>query len=191
VGIKHPFVSLVTDIGGPTYVQPTHWNQPHNTPPFRIFDMDQGGASLGLASFGVPSTAGATGFEFPGNDNVGGGARGGFDFTYVDTVQLGIAVASINGLVGSAAMRYQYAPSGFPGSWYSFDATGGSAPFVSLASGGNASIYLASANGLRVSASVAVSAAAKALPQPLMTRLAGYGGNGSAQMLGKIVVWGS
>ena len=33
MGVKHPFVSLVADVGGPTYVQPTHWNAPHNTPP--------------------------------------------------------------------------------------------------------------------------------------------------------------
>jgi len=55
----------------------------------------------------------------------------------------------------------------------------------------NASLYLASSNGLRLSASATVSAAAKALPQPLMTRWAEYGGNGSGVLLGKIAVWGS
>jgi hypothetical protein len=194
VGVKHPFTSLVTDIGGPTYVQPTHWNSPHNAPPFRLFDMDQGGASLGVASFGIGSTASTgIGYEFPSGSGPLGwtaGARGGFDFTYVDTIYMGVAVASINGAVGSAALRYEYMASGFPGSWYSFDATGGSAPFVTVASANNASIYLASTNGLMRSASVTVGAAAKALPQPLTTRIAGYGGNGSAIMIGKIVVFG-
>jgi hypothetical protein len=190
VAIKHTFVSLVTDIGGPTYVQPTHWNQGHNTPPFRVFDWDPGASG---ASFGLPSTAGATFTEFPSGETYPVG-RGGFDFTYVDTIQLGVNCASGHGYVvgASSALRFQYMASGFPGSWYSFDATGGSAPFVSMATGNNASLFLASANGLRLSASVAVSAAAKALPQPLTTRLAAAPmGNGSAVFLGKIVVFGS
>lgn len=189
--IKHPFVSLVTDIGGPTYVQPTHWNQSHNTPPFRIYDWDSG---VLPATFGIASTAGPTGNEFPNLDTSGHG-RGMFDFTYIDTVTLGVSRASNanTGAVaaGSVALRFQYMASGFPGSWYSFDATGGSAPFVSLATANNASQYLASANGLMYSASVTVSAAAKALVMPLTTRVAGYGGNGSAVFIGKVVVLGS
>jgi hypothetical protein len=188
VAIKHPFTSLVTDIGGPTYIQPTHWNAPLNAPAFRIYDFDPG---VLPASMALPSTAGPTGYEF--FDNTSAAQRGKCDFTYIDTVQLFAGVASIaNGpaAAGSAALRFQYAPSGFPGSWYSFDATGGSGPFVSLATAANASLYLASANGLRFSASVAVSAAAKALPQPLMTRIAGYGGGGSGILLGKLVVFG-
>jgi len=188
MAIKHGFVSSVVDVGGPTYVQPTHWNAYHNSPPFRIWSNDSVGASLGLASFGIPSTAGPTGMEY--GDNAAAGNRGGFDFTFVDTVQLFAGVASLNGAVGSAAIRFQYMASGFPGSWYSFDATNGSAPFLSVASGNNASLYLASANGMRMSASVTVSAAAKALPQPLTTRIAGYGGNGSAVMFGNIIVYG-
>jgi len=192
VGIRHPFTSNVTDIGGPTYIQPTHWNSPHNAPPWRVFDFDPGGVS---PSFGIGSTANltGTGWEYPALDSAAIG-RGGFDFTYVDTIvgALGRASNANTGAVsgGSVALRFQYAPSGFPGSWYSFDATGGSAPFISLATGNNASLYLASANGLMFSASVTVSAAAKALPQPLMTRWAGYGGNGSAVTLGKVVVFG-
>lgn len=190
MGVKHPFVSLVTDVGGPTYVQPTHWNAPHNTPPFSVFQFDPGGAA---ASFGIPSTAGPTGTEFPAAD-VSAIGRSAFDFTYVDTLRLAAGLASIanTGAVagGSVALRFQYAPSGFPGSWYSFDATGGSAPFLSVATANNASIFLASTNGPMFSASVAVSAAAKALPQPLMTRLAGYGGNGSAIAVGMVNVFG-
>lgn len=185
---RHPFVSNVTDVGGPTYVQPTHWNQPHNTPPFRVYDFDPG---VTPASMACPSTAGATGYEF--FDNTSGISRVAYDFTYLDTILLGVGVASIaNGpaAAASAAMRFQYMASGFPGSWYSFDATGGSGPFVGLATAHNASLFLASANGLRLSASVAVSAAAKALPQPLTTRLAVYGGGGSAVALGKLAVLG-
>jgi hypothetical protein len=188
VAIKHPFTSLITDIGGPTYIQPTHWNSPLNAPRFRVFDFDPG---ISPASMACPSTAGPTGYEF--FDNTSAAQRGVYDFTYVDSVTLFAGVASIaNGpaAAGSAALRFQYAPSGFPGSWYSFDATGGSSPFVALATAGNASLFLASTNGLRFSASVAVSAAAKALPQPLMTRLAAYGGGGSGVLLGKLVVFG-
>lgn len=188
MAIKHPFQSLVTDIGGPTYIQPTHWNSPHNAPADRVFDWDPG---IALASFALPSTAGPTGFEF--YNNADNGQRGAFDFTYVDTLRLAAGIASIaNGPIngGSAALRFQYMASGFPGSWYSFDATGGSAPFVMLATANNASLYLASANGLRLSPSAAISAAAKALPQPLTTRVAGYGGGGSGILLGKIVVFG-
>lgn len=185
MGIRHAFVSNVIDVGGPTYIQPTHWNAPLNAPPVRIFDFDPGVAP---ASMAMPSTAGPTGYEF--FDNSSGAQRDTFDFTFVDTIRMGVGVASIaNGPVGSAALRFQYSPSGFPGSWYSFDATGGSGPFVSMATGGNASLYLASANGLRFSASVAVSAAAKALPQPLTTRVAAYGGGGSAVALGQMVVF--
>jgi hypothetical protein len=196
VAIKHPFTSLITDIGGPTYVQPTHWNSPHNTPPFRIFDLDPGAGSLGFASFGIPSSASwaQLGAEFPDGGLIpaGGGARGKFDFTFVDTVQLAVGVGSGHGFIGSAALRFEYMASGFPGSWYSFDATGGSAPFVSVATiTNNASMWLASSNGLMLSASVTVSAAAKALPQPLTTRIAGVGGNGSAVYTGKMVVFGS
>jgi hypothetical protein len=196
LAIKHPFTSLITDIGGPTYIQPTHWNQPHNTPPFRLYDVDQGAASLGVASFGIPSSASYAqlGAAWPDGNLLtsAGGARGQFDFTYVDTISLAIGVASGHGNIGSAGFRFQYMASGFPGSWYSFDATGGSAPFVSVATiTNNASMWLASANGLAYSASVTVSAAAKALPQPLTTRLAGFGGNGSAVFIGKIVVLGS
>lgn len=190
MGIKHRFVNLITDIGGPTYTQPTHWNDAHNSPPFRIYDWDSGPAA---ASFGIPSTAGPTGFEFI--DNTSAAQRGIFDFTYVDYIIGGISRASNanTGAVaaGSVAMRFQYMASGFPGSWYSFDATGGSAPFISLATANNASQYLASTNGLMDSATVTVSAAAKALPQPLTTRWAGYGGNGSAVFIGKVVVFGS
>ena len=189
MAIKHPFTSLVPDVGGPTYVQPTHWNQDHNAPAFRIYDWDAGAAA---ASFGIPSTAGPTGFEF--FDNTSAGQRGLFDFTYVDSITFGVSRASNanTGAVtgGSVALRFQYMASGFPGSWYSFDATGGSAPFVSLATGNNASLYLASANGLMYSASVPLSAAIDALPQPLTTRVAGYGGNGSAVFIGKVVVLG-
>ena len=192
MGIKHAFVSLITDVGGPTYVQPTHWNAPLNAPPFRIYDWDAGAAA---ASFGIGSTANltGTGWEFPNLDTAAVG-RGSFDFAYVDTIRLGVSRASNanTGAVaaGSVALRFEYMASGFPGSWYSFNATGGSAPFVSLATANNASQYLASANGLMLSASVAISAAAKALPQPLTTRIAGYGGNGSAVNLSKIVILG-
>lgn len=189
MAIKHPFVSLVTDVGGPTYVQPTHWNSGHNAPPFNIYDFAAGGPAA--ASFGIPSTAGPTGMEFPAN---GGWGFGTFDFTYVDTLRLGVALASIANTggvaAGSVALRLQYAASGFLGSWWSFDATGGSAPFVSLATANNASQYLASTNGLMLSASVTVSAAVKALGQPLAIRLAGYGGNGSALGIGAINVLG-
>lgn len=188
MSVKHPFTSLVTDIGGPTYVQPTHWNQPHNNPPYRIYDFDPG---VVPASMACPSTAGPTGFEF--FDNVSGVQRGMFDFTYVDYLVGGAGVASIaNGpaAAASAALRFQYAASGFPGSWYSFDATGGSGPFISLATAGNATLFLASTNGLRLSPTVAVSSAAKSLPQPLMTRWAVYGGGGSGILLGKIVMYG-
>jgi hypothetical protein len=196
LAIKHPFVSLITDVGGPTYIQPTHWNSPLNAPPFRAFDWDAGAAA---ASFGIPSSASwaQLGCEFLQDGTLLGAAgaqRGIFDFTYVDSIRLGVSRASnantgaVSG--GSVAMRFQYMASGFPGSWYSFDATGGSAPFLSMATGNNASLYLASANGLMWSASVPISAAAKALPQPLTTRIAGVGGNGSAIALGKIVVFG-
>ena len=196
MAIKHPFTSLVTDIGGPTYVQPTHWNSPHNTPPFRLYDFDAGSASLGLASFGISSSASwaQLGAEFPDGALIpaAGAVRGKFDFTYVDTIQLFAGVGSGHGYIGSAALRYEYMASGFPGSWYSFDATGGSAPFVSVATiTNNASMWLASSNGMMYSASVTVSAAAKALPQPLTTRIAGVGGNGSAIYIGKLVVFGS
>lgn len=189
MAIKHPFVSLITDVGGPTYIQPTHWNQPLNAPAFRAFDWDPGAT---VASFGIPSTAGPTGFEF--QENAAGGFRGALEVTYIDNMRLAVGLASIANTggvnAGSVALRFQYMASGFPGSWYSFDATGGSLPFVSLATGNNASLYLASTNGLRLSPSCTVSAAAKALPQPLTTRLAGYGGNGSALAFGKIVVFG-
>jgi hypothetical protein len=194
LGIKHAFISLVTDIGGPTYVQPTHWNAPLNAPAFRVWSNDAYGGSLGIASFGIGSTASTgIGYEYAGGSGgagLMGGNRGSFDFAYVDTVQLYAGLASTNGPVGSAAIRFEYMASGFPGSWYSFDATGGSAPFITVASGNNASLYLASTNGLQRSASVTVSAAAKALPQPLTIRLAGYGGNGSAAMLGNIFILG-
>lgn len=190
MAVKHPFVSLVTDIGGPTYVQPTHWNSPHNAPPVSVFQFDP---PVAAASFGIPSTAGPTGMEYPAGDAAAVG-RQAYDFTYVDTIQLFAGIASIQNTggvaAGSVALRFQYAASGFPGSWYSFDATGGSAPFVSLATANNASQYLASANGPMKSASVAVSAAAKALPQPLMVRAAGYGGNGSALNVGVVNVFG-
>lgn len=182
MGVKHPFVSLITDIGGPTYIQPTHWNSPHNTPPFKLYDI----AAATLASYAVPSTAGATGYEFYDNTPA---QRQAFDFTYVDNLVMAIGVASH--LAGaSAAIRFQYMASGFPGSWYSFDATGGSGPFVSLASNNNASIYALASNGPRLSATVAVSAAAKALPQPLTTRIAGYGGSGTYTGIGNIDIFG-
>jgi hypothetical protein len=192
MAVKHPFTSLITDIGGPTYIQPTHWNSGHNSPPFPIFAFGPVGA---VPSFGIPSSTigAATGVEFPNLDQAAQG-RSCYDFSFVDAIQLQAGLASIANTggvaAGSVALRFQYAPSGFPGSWYSFDATGGSAPFLSLATANNASIYLASANGPMRSASVIVSAAAKALPQPLMVRVAGYGGNGSAVSVGQINVFG-
>lgn len=189
MAIKHPFTSNVTDIGGPTYVQPTHWNQAHNAPPVTMFDFSPGAA----ASFGIPSTAGPTGLPWPDNTSAAGYEN--LDFTYIDriTFLVGRASNANTGAVtgGSVAMRLQYMASGFPGSWYSFDATGGSAPFVSVATGNNASLYLASANGQMMgSGTCVVSAAAKALPQPLTTRIAGYGGNGSAIFIGQMNVYG-
>jgi hypothetical protein len=182
VGVKHKFTSLVANVGGPTYVQPTHWNDDHAHPPMQAWEFTPG---IAAASFGIPSTAGPTGFEFFGNTPL---LRGAFDFTNVDTLQMIAGVASAFAL-GSAALRFQYSPSGFPGSWYSFDATGGSAPFVSIASGNNASMYLLGSNGAMLGPSAVVSAAAKALPQPLDVRVAGYGGNGSAIGLGNIDVF--
>jgi hypothetical protein len=55
LAIKHGCTSLVTDIGGPTYVQPTNRNAPHNTPAFRIYDWD---ACAAAASFGIPRKSG-------------------------------------------------------------------------------------------------------------------------------------
>jgi hypothetical protein len=180
--IRHPFVSLITDVGGPTYVQPTHWNQPHNAPPIKILDY----APATLASIAIPSTAGPTGYEYYDNTSA---QRRNFDFTYIDTVNIFAGVASH--LAGaSAALRLQYMPSGFPGSWYSFDATGGSLPFVSLASQNNASLYALASNGQRLGVLATVSAAAKALPQPLTVRIAGYGGSGTYTGLGAIDVIG-
>lgn len=192
MSIKHKFQSLVTDVGGPTYVQPTHWNAPLNAPEFEIFDLSVILAGT-VASMACPSTAGPTGYEFFDNSGVGL-QRGVRDFTYVDNIRLFVGLASVaNGPIdtGSAALRFQYMASGFPGSWYSFDATGGSGPFVALATANNASLYLASAGGPRVSASVAVSAAVKGLPQPINTRIAAYGGGGSAAAIGQIFVLGS
>lgn len=182
MSVKHPFVSSVIDIGGATYVQPTHWNAPHNTPPFKVWDFNPG---IAAASFGIPSTAGATGLEFPNNTSL---LRAAFDFTFVDSLKLVAGIASA-GPGPSSALRFQYSPSGFPASWYSFDATGGSGPFISLASNTNASLWLLASNGAMAGPSVAVSAAAKALPQPLVVRLAGYGGNGTAVGLGNVDVF--
>lgn len=173
MAVKHRFVSSIISIGGATYAQPTHWNDSHNAPPFAAWEFAPG---LAAASFGMPSTAGATGLEFPNNTSL---LRQKFDFTNVDGLQVFAGIASF-GPGPSSALRFQYSPSGFPGSWYSFDATGGSAPFISVASNTNASLYLLASNGMQVGPSVAVGAAAKALPQPLSCRLAGYGGNGSA-----------
>lgn len=183
MGVKHGFVSSVTDVGGPTYVQPTHWNAPHLSPPIHLWDF---AGQLAAASFGIPSTSGATGFEFPNNSPL---LRQRWDFTNIDYVYLAVGVAST--FAGaSTALRLQYSPSGFPGSWYSFDATGGSAPFVSVASANNASAYLLGSNGMRFGPTAVVSAAAKALPQPLNIRVAGYGGNGSAIGVGNIDSFG-
>lgn len=183
MGVKHPFVSSVVDIGGPTYVQPTHWNSPHNVPPFLVWDFDPG---IVAPSFGVPSTAGATGFEFPNNTPL---LRGRYDFTYLDNIYIAAGIASA-GLGASSSFRLQYSPSGFPGSWYSFDATAGSGPFVSLASNTNASIWLLGSNGMIFGPTSQVGAAVKALTQPLSIRLAAYGGNGSAVGVGKLDVLG-
>ena len=194
---RHKFINLVTDIGGPTYTQPTHWNDAHNTPPYTFFQPYAPGAGTVGASFGIPSSAswGQISAAFP-DAAMGGGVGMGYisyDFTYVDTIQLGVGLASIANTggvaAGSVALRLQYAASGFMGSWYSFDATGGSGPYVSLATANNASQYLASTNGMMRSASVAVSAAAKALPQPLAVRAAGVGGNGSAVLITELLGW--
>lgn len=182
MGVKHGFVSSIVDVGGGTYIQPTHWNAPHNTPPFKVWDFNPG---IAAASFGIPSTGGATGLEFPNNTGL---LRAAFDFTFVDNLRIVGGVASVWAL-GSTALRFQYSPSGFPGSWYSFDATGGSGPFLSVGSGNNASLYLLASNGAQAGPTVAVGAAAKALPQPLDVRLAGYGGNGSGIGLGNIDVF--
>ena len=200
MAIKHPFTSLVTDIGGPTYVQPTHWNSGHNSPPFRVFQfpaMAMGGGTAG-ASIGIPSSAswGQLAAELVDGALVpaAGAQRSNFDFSFVDTIQLfaGRASNANTGAVtgGSVALCLQYMASGFPGSWYAFDSTAGSGPFVSMATGANATLFLASANGLMAGPSVAVSAAAKALPQPLTIRLAAKGGNGSAIFLTDAVVFG-
>lgn len=182
MGVKHPFVSSVVDVGGPTYVQPTHWNSPHNAPPFLVAEVAIGT----LASWAIPSTAGPTGYEFYDNT---GAQRQRFDFTYVDNLIMSAGVASH--LAGpSTAIRFQYMPSGFPGSWYSFDSTTGSGPFISLASNANASLYALGSNGPRLSPTVAVSAAVKALGQPLTVRFAGYGGMGTYTGLGNIDVFG-
>lgn len=184
MGIKHGFVSSVVDIGGPTYVQPTHWNAPHLSPPIHIWDF---AGQLAAASFGIPSTAGGTGFEFPNNTGL---LRQRWDFTNIDNVYLAVGLASVFGLSASASLRLQYSPSGFPGSWYSFDATAGSAPFVSVASGNTASLYLLGSNGMRFGPTGPVSAAAKALPQPLNIRVAGYGGSPSGIGVGNIDSFG-
>lgn len=185
MSVKHPFVSSVVDVGGGTYVQPTHWNAPHNNPPFLLYNFFNG---LAVGSFGIPSTAGPTGMEFPrGEGNLI--LREGYDFTYVDSLYMAVTVSSQFAL-GSTALRLQYMPSGFPASWYSFDATGGSGPFVTVASGNNASLFLQASNGMRWGPTVAVSAAAKALPQPLSFRVAGYGGNGSGLIYGTVKVFG-
>lgn len=183
MSIRHGFSSGVPNIGGPTYVQPTHWNAPHTAPPLKVWDFNPG---LAAASFGIPSTAGPTGFEFPNNTPM---LRAMFDFTNVDQLYLVAGVASA-GPGPSSALRFQYSPSGFPGSWYSFDATGGSGPFISLASNTNASLYLLGSNGAQLGPTVAVSAAAKALAQPLQVRVAGYGGNGTGIGFGNIDVFG-
>lgn len=180
MGVKHGFVSSVANIGGATYVQPTHWNAPHQTPPFIAYRFDPwpGAASTILPSAAVPTDLFGTNWL---------SLRETIDFTNVDYLYITAFIASQMNLSASAALRFQYSPSGQAASWYAFDATGGSGPFLSIAS---AVGVVGGSWGHVIGATVAVGAAVKALAQPVRTRVAGLGGSATTLLIGEIEVFG-
>jgi hypothetical protein len=163
MGVKHKFVSSVADVGGGTYVQPTHWNDTHKNPPFMVLSD---AAASGLGWTNQPSAY----TEFLGVAR----NRTWFDFSNVDLVRM---AAGIGGSIGfaSAQLMAQFSPDDGV-NWYPL-ATGATGPFVGLGSGAIAT----GINNVKVGSWFSINPSAVAAGSAgVHVRVMGFMGDGAA-----------
>lgn len=163
MSIKHKFSSSVPDIGGATYVQPTHWNDTHLAPPFCAMD-DKAASGMGWANQPSAYT------EFLGVAR----NRGWYEFSQVSQVRL---AAGIGGSIGfaSAQLLAEFSPDN-GGAWYPL-ATGATGPFVGIGSGAIAT----GINNVKIGSWFAINPSAVAAGTAgVLVRMSGFMGDGAA-----------
>ena len=171
MAIKHAFVSSVTDIGGPTYVQPTHWNSDHVFPPINIAINHGGSHGFPVAWTNMPSTITeltklavvATHLRFP------------YDFTNVSRVRI-TALHGITQAFASAALGLQWSEiDANVGSWWGIASGGTNAAWCGVGTGWPASQL---AQGVKVGTWQPVNPSAVAAGW-VNCRVVGFMGNGA------------
>lgn len=159
---RHAYVSSAPDIGGPSYVQPTHWNAPHLSPPFSPLMISDAAAQ---AWSNMPAAI----TEFRGLNIF----RTVCDLAQVDTSRLAVMVAATLGSP-SSRLEAQYSINN-GASWYSLASasglSGSAGPWVALGSVSGAP------NKVVVSSWFPVHPSARG--GSTMLRLAGYWGDGA------------
>lgn len=120
MAIRHKFTSSMPDIGGGTYIQPTHWNDQHSHPPFLAMSI--------TPTSGVAVNAPSAYTNLP----LGASQHGWFDFSQVQQVRLTALVAASIGFA-SCQVMVEFSANGVA-NWFPL-ATGATGPFVGIGSG--------------------------------------------------------
>lgn len=128
MAIKHRFTSSIVDVGGGTYIQPTHWNDDHRFPPMQLF---KGGSGTWLAAGALPSAI----TEF--RNGAGTPMRFAFDMTNVTLVRVTVNVRSGSPAFASCAVGVQWAEmdSANSGSWWGIASGGTDGAWCGVGSG--------------------------------------------------------
>lgn len=122
--IEHRFESLIADVGGPTYVQPTHWNDNHIYPPLLAHAQ-----SAGTRMNWVDMPSAITDFR-----GVPGAYEFAYDFTNVSHVRV-VSGRATQIAFASAALGVQWQELNNNGSWWGIASGGTSAAWCGLGSG--------------------------------------------------------
>ena len=165
--ITHKFVSSITDVGGPTYVQPTHWNNDHNFPPMQL-------ARIGNATWiewtNMPSAI----TELQRAAVTATPMRFAYDFTYVNSVRLAVQMMGGSPAFASAALGLQWSEiDANVGSWWGLASGGTNAAWCGVGSGWPAS---AAARGVKIGTWYPVNPSARAAGW-VNVRIVGFMGN--------------
>lgn len=169
MAVKHAFVSSIVDVGGATYIQPTHWNDNHTFPPLQIARV---GNATWTAWTNMPSAitelnraaVTATPMRIP------------YDLTYVDRIRLAANLHGGSVAFASAALGLQWAEiDANVGSWWGVASGGTNAAWCGIGSGFAASD---AARGVKIGTWYPINPSAKAAGWVLM-RVVGFMGNGA------------
>lgn len=169
MAITHKFVSSIVDIGGGTYIQPTHWNDGHNFPPI-LAAIEGNGTWLAWAN--MPSAIS----ELSRGGAVATPMRFAYDFSFVSMVRLSVNLLGASAAFASAALGLQWTEiDANVGSWWGIASGGTHAAWCGVGTGFPAS---SPARGVKIGTWFPVNPSAKAAGW-VNCRVVGFMGDGA------------